>query len=430
MVADRGVDPPDPDVTYHFVESIPVGVDLKTNMTIAASLIDLISKAKKTLDIACFYMTFTGGPAASGGTPGQQVYDAIVAAAKRGVYVRIVATTPSPTFPQDDPKNLAAAGLASVRFLDFEKVLGSNGVLHTKLMTADNTSFYVGSANMDWRSLTQVKELGLYIENSSVLANQVNKNFEVMWLVAGTESVPASWPSSVETWYNADNPLHIQLNGTWTTTYLSMAPPRLTPPGWEHDIDDIVRHMQLAEEYIHIEVMDYLPAVVYATPSTYWGTIDNAIRAAAYRNVSVELLIGYWRYSDPLQQYYLHSLNDLPNVDVQYFEVPATTPVVPYTRVNHAKWMVTDKGVFIGTSNWTGDYFTNTCGMGVALFDQLSWDIANGIFHRDWTSTYTSPLPPLPSKGKGKAKASKGSPRARAGAGKGKAQTRLVASSA
>lgn len=38
-------------VTYHFVESIPLGVDLKTNMTIAAALVDLINNAKSTLDI-------------------------------------------------------------------------------------------------------------------------------------------------------------------------------------------------------------------------------------------------------------------------------------------------------------------------------------------------------------------------------------------
>ncbi len=27
-------------------------------------------------------------------------------------------------------------------------------------------------------------------------------------------------------------------------------------------------------------------------------------------------------------------------------------PIVPYTRVNHAKWMVTDSSVYVGTSNW------------------------------------------------------------------------------
>ena len=36
-----------------------------------------------------------------------------------------------------------------------KRLLGS-GILHTKFIIADNRSFYLGSANMDWRSLTQV----------------------------------------------------------------------------------------------------------------------------------------------------------------------------------------------------------------------------------------------------------------------------------
>ena len=44
---------------------------------------------------------------------------------------------------------------ADVRVVDMKRLLGS-GILHTKFIIADNRSFYLGSANMDWRSLTQV----------------------------------------------------------------------------------------------------------------------------------------------------------------------------------------------------------------------------------------------------------------------------------
>lgn len=44
-----------------------------------------------------------------------------------------------------------------VRSLNFSKLLGG-GVLHTKFWIIDRTHFYIGSANMDWRSLTQVKK--------------------------------------------------------------------------------------------------------------------------------------------------------------------------------------------------------------------------------------------------------------------------------
>ena len=38
--------------------------------------------------------------------------------------------------------------------------------------------------------------------------------------------------------------------------------------------------------------MDYVPAVLYSTPATYYGVLDDAIRGAAFRNITVQLLIG------------------------------------------------------------------------------------------------------------------------------------------
>lgn len=46
---------------------------------------------------------------------------------------------------------------AAVRVVDMPRLTG--GVLHTKFWLADGAHLYVGSANMDWRSLTQVSGL-------------------------------------------------------------------------------------------------------------------------------------------------------------------------------------------------------------------------------------------------------------------------------
>lgn len=51
--------------------------------------------------------------------------------------------------------------------------------MHTKLWLIDRTHVYVGSANMDWRSLTQVKELGLLAMNCSCIARDIGKIFDV-----------------------------------------------------------------------------------------------------------------------------------------------------------------------------------------------------------------------------------------------------------
>ena len=45
--------------------------------------------------------------------------------------------------------------------------------------------FYVGSANFDWRSLTQVKEMGVMVKNCPVLAEDMAKIFDVYWMLGG-----------------------------------------------------------------------------------------------------------------------------------------------------------------------------------------------------------------------------------------------------
>ena len=45
------------------------------------------------------------------------------------------------------------------------------GIMHQKLWISDNKNVYIGSANMDWKSLAQVKELGVYIESEAVAAD-------------------------------------------------------------------------------------------------------------------------------------------------------------------------------------------------------------------------------------------------------------------
>lgn len=63
--------------------------------------------------------------------------------------------------------------------------------------------------------------------------------------------------------------------------------------------------------------------------------------------------------------------------------------------------MVTDKVAYIGTSNWSGDYFVNTAGVGLILEDPFTdrnesartirSDLAS-VFERDWNSKYARDL--------------------------------------
>lgn len=90
------------------------------------------------------------------------------------------------------------------------------------------------------------------------------------------------------------------------------------------------------------------------------------------------------------------------------FKVPATPDQqkIPFSRVNHNKYMVTDNAAYIGTSNWSGDYFVNTAGVGLVMEPSMASpkkknplavrDQLQSVFERDWDSPYSSLLSELP----------------------------------
>lgn len=85
----------------------------------------------------------------------------------------------------------------------------------------DDKHAYLGSANMDWRSLTEVKELGVLITNCSCMIKDLTKNFIVYSKLANKDAViPVTWPSSLSTLYDIDSPMVVTLRGMEKTARL------------------------------------------------------------------------------------------------------------------------------------------------------------------------------------------------------------------
>ncbi|KAK2187389.1 hypothetical protein NP493_167g02020 [Ridgeia piscesae] len=90
------------------------------------------------------------------------------------------------------------------------------------MLLVDGKHFYVGSANFDWRALTQVKELGASVYNCSCLAEDMQKIFDVYWFMGKpNQSLPHQWPMKYSTSFNRFTPLKVQLNNTRSTVYLA-----------------------------------------------------------------------------------------------------------------------------------------------------------------------------------------------------------------
>lgn len=367
----------------------------------------LTAMATERIEILSFYWTMKNFSYHQAQV-GAEILLGLKEAAQRGIQVRIVQNTPNARFPNLDTKELAELDNVEVRSLSSD-ILGG-GVLHTKLWIVDREHVYVGSANFDWRSLTEVKELGAAFYNCSCAGQDLFKIFDTNWLLAQPGAkIPSPWPEQYTTKINKDNPQIVELPGGLPLRfYWSTSPPSFCAPERTSDIDAIMDLIGKAERYIYIAVMDYYAAMIYKDPKLYWSVIDEALRKAAFdRGLKVYLLSSRWPHTSGQQTAFIKSLNEfgkMPyingSIEVREFEMPTSS--IPFARVNHNKYMVTDKGAFISTSNWSGDYFTSTGGVSLVVNqtessqgrfkDQIIQAQLESVFLRDWHSQYSHPL--------------------------------------
>uniref|UniRef100_G3UL33 5'-3' exonuclease PLD3 n=1 Tax=Loxodonta africana TaxID=9785 RepID=G3UL33_LOXAF len=388
------------------VESIPEGLDFPNtsvgNPSTTQAWLGLLAGAHSSLDIASFYWTLTNNdthtqePSAQQGRGGPAQLQTL---APQGV-VRIAVSKPN------DPAKLTTDSATKVcpgRMVDNAEA--DHGVLHTKFWVVDQTHFYLGSANMDWRSLTQVKELGVVMYNCSCLARDLTKIFEAYWFLgqAGS-SIPSPWPQAYDTRYNQETPMEICLNGTPALAYLASAPPPLCPSGRTPDLKALLNVVDSARSFIYVAVMNYLPTMEFSHPRRFWPAVDDGLRRAAYeRGVKVRLLVSCWGHSELSMRAFLLSLAALRDnhthldIQVKLFVVPAdeTQARIPYARVSHNKYMVTERAAYIGTSNWSGSYFTETAGTSLLVTQNGRGGLRSqleAVFVRDWDSPYSHEL--------------------------------------
>lgn len=144
------------------VESIPDGLVYPDNSPTFMSTFDswetLISLAHKKIEIASFYWTLRGDDVYnhSSAWQGEKIFQSLLSAGlDKNIKIKIAQSAPTQTSPNIDTEIFVKRKAAEVRSVNFPRLLGG-GVLHTKLWIIDRTHFYIGSANMDWRSLTQV----------------------------------------------------------------------------------------------------------------------------------------------------------------------------------------------------------------------------------------------------------------------------------
>uniref|UniRef100_A0A2K5TMC5 Phospholipase D family member 4 n=1 Tax=Macaca fascicularis TaxID=9541 RepID=A0A2K5TMC5_MACFA len=342
------------------VESIPQDLPFAAGSLSAQPLgqawLQLLDTAQESVHVASYYWSLTGpdiGVNDSSSQLGEALLQKLQQLLGRNISLAVATSSPTLARKSTDLQVLAARG-AQVRRVPMGRL--TRGVLHSKFWVVDGRHIYMGSANMDWRSLTQVKELGAVIYNCSHLAQDLEKTFQTYWVLGVPKAVlPKTWPQNFSSHINRFQPFQGLFDGVPTTAYFSASPPALCPQGRTPDLEALLAVMGSAQEFIYASVMEYFPTTRFSHPRRYWPVLDNALRAAAFsKGVRVRLLVSCGLNTDPTMFPYLRSLQALSNpaanvsVDVKVFIVPVGNHSnIPFSRVNHSKFMVTEKAAYI-----------------------------------------------------------------------------------
>ena len=442
---------------------------------------------------------------------GVQIYQALEDALKRGIKVRVLE---SPGFGGSD-EALALQkkypDLLQIQIVNMKAPPGGTaanswyggGIMHQKIWIIDGESkapsFYLGSANMDWKSIAQVKELGIVIEANEndpmgiSLCDDLSNYYEGWWnfsspklsgysakngivtpyenTVSGKPGIPPTKifydesiaaKRQVPEWSkfipgntkpnlatqglspvvpNWNKPLPLTLNGETGLGYISGAPDEVIVSGRTKDRDSIVNTIRNADKFVCISVMDFTPTSIYLVSAdgkpldVWWPDFFDAILYAVFqKRADVKVLVSKWATSPHTEGPFLQKLDEMaavckiaetdPNwsgaanfpgktpcgtLEVRRFIMPGwdetyqgkaavdysvMQPKFPsFSRVNHTKYIVTDKRANIGTSNWTWGYFFNTAGSSLNLTHPGIITTLKQIFNRDWEAYGKPNLP-------------------------------------
>lgn len=368
-----------------FAESVPEETVYGSTLAArpAQMWIEMINGASKTLDFEEFYIADKPGEAL------EPVLAAVKAAAARGVRVRFIVEKAMMGETSKALPALTAEKNIEARVIEFKKIAG--GVQHAKFFVVDGREVYLGSQNFDWRSLSQIHEVGARVKSERA-ARDFGGVFEADWALAGGAD-PKTAFGKAEKPLNAAHPETALVRGAAASYHLAFDPPGFLPAGFDGELGVMLRLIKNAKKTIRAQVMTY--SLFPYGKKTRWEELDKALRAAGKRGVKVELIFSDWCMGGK-DEAGIKALAQAKNVSVKISSFPRNSKgFIPFSRVDHSKYLIFDgKKAMLSTSNWAPDYFYNTRGAALIMEGPGGTAPLEDIFNRSWTGPYVSPVEP------------------------------------
>jgi len=352
--------------------------------------LEMIHEADTRIDLSQFYVSPKDQADKQTGRL-KPVMEALNAAATRGVQIRFIIDAKfAKTYP-DTLNTLADHETVEVRKLDLSHHTG--GVQHAKYFLVDSSQAWLGSQNFDWRSLEHITELGVRFDHPELVAD-LQSVFEVDWALAGgAANITAAGASASPQLDREGPPSALQHRAADITATLVASPRDMLPDGVDWDLPHIIQAIDSARHRVRVQVMSY---ALVGYDKEYWDELDRALRRAAARKVEVQFIVADWSMSRSKQDA-LKSLQVMPHLEVRVMSIPQFSEhFVNFGRVVHAKYMVVDSNwSWVGTSNWSRDYFHGSRNVGLVVQGKAFAADLDNWFERMWNSEYAQTIDPV-----------------------------------
>ncbi|XP_029031715.1 inactive phospholipase D5-like [Betta splendens] len=385
------------------VENIPDDISFLENGTshlpLSVGLCSLLDQAMRVVEIVSPLWLLNASDSEPSSRQGGALLSRLQGLKARGIQLKIA----SGLSGNSTELWTLATHNAEVHYLNTTAL--TKGHLNSSFWVVDRRHFYLGSASMDWRSLATRKELGVMMYNCSCLALDLHRVFALYWGLQYKDFIPSFWSKRLFALFNKDAPLELTLNHTKAQAYVSSSPDVFLPSDRTSDLEAISRVIQEAQRFIYISIIDYLP-LLNSSSHRYWSRIDGLIREALIlRKVRVRLLISCWENTHPLTFNFIWSLRSLCmeqancSLEAKFF-LPRALSDGGLQGINHNRFMVTDRAIYLGNLDWVGNDFTFNAGAGLVVSQPEGTEERNSTvveqlkaaFERDWFSRYTRSL--------------------------------------